>query len=176
MTDYRYIGIADEVSLSKEDFTRHAVNDQEAVVFNGDNDFTQTLSDDAAVMLKSQGFQMMTVEDYKSFLEQKRAELAEAERVAALERPAPVPPTPSAADLQAMVPAPIPERPGSDADRDTLANYAWTHYMIPVDTADHKMTKAEINKALDKAEKERDQTPEQPVSEEAVATGNVTTT
>jgi len=155
MTDYRYIGIADEVSLSEEDFTRHDVTDQGAVKFNKDNDFTQPLSDSAAEMLRAQGFQMMSVEDYNSFLEKKRADLAEADKAAEMETPSFVPPTPSADELRASMQAAIPERPGADVSRDDLANYAWTYYQIPADTAEHNMTKAEINKALDKAEKDK---------------------
>src|SRR5215510_7009408 len=150
MTDYRYVGVADVVQLSEDDFTRHDVTDQGAVVFNAENDWTAELSEAAAELLKGQGFSLMTSDEFHSFLEDKRKEAAEADRQVALAQP-------SEAALRAaeegapQAPA-IPERPSADATRDELADYAWTHYGIPADTAEKRMTKAEITKALDKAE------------------------
>jgi hypothetical protein len=157
MIEYRYVGISDEVSLSKDDFTRHDVDDQDAVAFNRDGNMTAELSEKAATMLLAQGFPIMAESDYQSFLEQKRQELADEQTV---DENTVTPPTPSAEELKAAAAKAIPPRPGSDADRDTLADYAWTHYNISADTSEKKMTKAEINKALDEAEKAAESTDE----------------
>jgi hypothetical protein len=45
----------DERSFSKEDFTRHGIDDQDAVVFNKDNGFTNELSAAALEFLTGQG-------------------------------------------------------------------------------------------------------------------------
>jgi hypothetical protein len=150
MTEYRYVGISDQVSLSKDDFARHDVDDQDAVTFNREGNMTAELSEKAATMLLAQGFPIMAEDEYQSFLERKRQELADEQTV---DENTVTPPTPSAEELKAAAVKAIPPRPGSDADRDTLADYAWTHYSIPADTSEKKMTKAEINKALDEAEK-----------------------
>jgi hypothetical protein len=152
MTDYRYVGVADEVVVTKEDFERHDI-DHDEVVFNADNDQTVKLSSEAADFLVSQGFQLMKREDFDAMVKERAAqEAATTEAVAAA---APSDAQLAAAGAGAVAPLTVPERPGADATRDELADFAWTNYMIPVDTEDHKMTKAEITKALDKAEKER---------------------
>jgi hypothetical protein len=53
--EFKYTGVADERSFTKEDFERHGVDDQDAVTFNAENGFTQSLSKKAAEFLADQG-------------------------------------------------------------------------------------------------------------------------
>lgn len=178
MTDYRFVGIADVLSFSKDDFARHQIDDQEDVEFSAANDWTATLSDGAAELLKRHGFSLMSVEDYEAFLEKERAKAAK-EAVEREEGATVNPPVPADLFPDGQPPKVIPPRPAATSGRDELASYAWTHYQIPVDTEDHKMTKAEINKALDEVgavfeEETGDQPPNEGVATNATSTTRTT--
>lgn len=157
MTEYRYVGVADSVSFSEEDFARHHIADQGAVEFNEANNWTAELTDEAYEYLRGQGFGLMTMDQYNSFLEEQR-------QTAALSSQPPVPTTvvPSEATLAAeSTPAEeqkvIPPRP-ENATKNQLAAYAWEHYQINLTDS---MSKGDMNKAIDEAEAERSKPPEE---------------